>query len=250
MHLTDNSELTDAQTRDLVRRGVAKGRRMNATRRAVSGVAALAVVGALSVGAFNVVGALSPDTNVAPAAPQAPSSPPAESPGSPDPKDVTQRRPSTRGSEMLASSLLKPTLVDQLPEGSTVKIPKDPSKADHSAIAKVPTEDGYVTVKVGLLDWRNDQRLSDWGFAQPVDGHENVWFVPGAYDGKQGEDSWYLQREDGAVAWFRVLTVKRVGDDGKKIASTSSTSPFEVAEVAALLDTADWDLILDEAMPS
>ena len=33
MHLTDNTELTDAQTRDLVRRGVAKGRRMNANRR-------------------------------------------------------------------------------------------------------------------------------------------------------------------------------------------------------------------------
>ena len=52
MHLTDNTELTDAQTRDLVRRGVAKGRRMNATRRAVSGVAALAVVGALGLVLF------------------------------------------------------------------------------------------------------------------------------------------------------------------------------------------------------
>ena len=30
---TDPRELTDAQTRELVRRGIAKGRRMNATRR-------------------------------------------------------------------------------------------------------------------------------------------------------------------------------------------------------------------------
>ena len=86
MHLTDNTELTDAQTRDLVRRGVAKGRRMNATRRAVSGVAALAVVGALSVGAFNVVGALSPDNNVAPAAP-APMAPKEAPPASDAPSD-------------------------------------------------------------------------------------------------------------------------------------------------------------------
>ena len=48
MHLTDNTELTDAQTRDLVRRGVAKGRRMNATRRAVSGVAAALLAAGLS----------------------------------------------------------------------------------------------------------------------------------------------------------------------------------------------------------
>ena len=252
MHLTDTTELTDAQTRDLVRRGVAKGRRMNTTRRAVSGVAALAVVGTLSIAAFNVVGAVSPDNNVAPAAPQAPSTAPAKPSASPEDekREVSERPPSLRGDQSLSSRLLKPTLKDQLPEGSTIKIPEDPNKVGYSASAKVPTDDGYVTVQVDLLDWWGDQQVSDWTFADKVAGYDNIWFVPGTYDGKQGQDSWYLQREDGATVWFKVLTVKRVGVDGKKIVSTSSTTPFDVLNVAALLDTPEWDLILDDAMAS
>ncbi|MFT3887116.1 MAG: hypothetical protein QM713_02985 [Arachnia sp.] len=244
--ITDNRELTDAQTRDLVRRGVAKGRRMNATRRAVSGVAALAVVGALSVGAFNLVGAVSP-TNVAPTAPLSPTAPKETPPAAKTNKAEEDGKKPPRSTEFLSSHLLKPTLEAQLPEGSTVTVPDDASKGP-SASAKVLTDDGYVTVTIGIIDWRNDQRVSEWGVAHLVDGYTNVWFVPGTYDGKQGQDSWYLQRADGAAVWFRVSNVKGVSEDGKRIVTTSSTTPFDTYDVAALLDTPEWDLILDDAL--
>lgn len=236
---TDPRELTDAQTRELVRRGIAKGRRMNATRRAVSGAAALAVVGALGAGTFALVSSMNQDVT-----PAAPASPPATSPASPG--SAPSRPPAA--TRLLSSELLAPTLEEQLPAGSTVTIPEDTAEAGYSASASVPTDDGHATVLVDLIDWRQGDRLAEWGFAHPVPGHPDVWFVSGTADAKQGKNSWYLQREDGATVWFRVLTVARVGEDDKGFDSISSTSPFDDLTVATLLDAPAWGRILDDAL--
>lgn len=177
---TDPRELTDAQTRELVRRGIAKGRRMNATRRAVSGAAALAVVGALGAGTFALVSSMNQDVT-----PAAPASPPATSPASPG--SAPSRPPAA--TRLLSSELLAPTLEEQLPAGSTVTIPEDTAEAGYSASASVPTDDGHATVLVDLIDWRQGDRLAEWGFAHPVPGHPDVWFVSGTADAKQGENS-------------------------------------------------------------
>lgn len=63
-----------------------------------------------------------------------------------------------------------------------------------------------------------------------------------------GREQWYLQREDGATVWFRVLTVARVGEDDKGFDSISSTSPFDDLTVATLLDAPAWGRILDDAL--
>ena len=269
MHLTDNTELTDAQTRDLVRRGVAKGRRMNATRRAVSGVAALAVVGALSVGAFNVVGALSPDNNVAPAAP-APMAPKEAPPASDAPSDrvdgekvpqlerVEDRKageaserpedPNPPVPNMSTSQELKAALKELLP-GAKVKLADGGTTTDYAATVKIPTDDGYATADVFLFNATGDQPIGDSPGIQQVDDL-NVWYFAGSLDDKQGSHNWYYLREDGAQISFYLSTIKRSGEDGKTITSTTSTLPLSQQEMAEMQASPVWDTVLDEMMAS
>ena len=276
MHLTDNTELTDAQTRDLVRRGVAKGRRMNTTRRAVSGIAALAVVGALSIGAFSVMGAISPD-DVAPAAPLAPMAP-QEAPFEPapdsrvegqengsdrvvrptpvkvDPKDdASEKDASQRGEDpnpptpnMSTSQELKAALEEVLP-GAKVKLADGGSTTDYAATVKIPTDDGYATADVFLFNGSGEDGFGDGPGMQQVDGL-NVWYFAGSSDDKEGQHDWYFQREDGAQITFYLSTIERSGEDGKTITSTTSTRPLSQQEMAQMLASPAWDTVLDEMM--
>ncbi|MBK7821438.1 MAG: hypothetical protein IPJ61_10275 [Tessaracoccus sp.] len=269
MH-TDNTELTDAQTQALVRRGIAKGRRMNTTRRAVSGVAALAVVGALSIGAFNVVNAVSPGNNIAPAAPPAPTAPqeapPAsEAPAGPieqenlrkveaekvDPAQEDQNAKQGQDEQppapnMSTSKKLKAAVKELLPD-ARFEFADGGTETDHAAILKIPSDDGYATVDLFLFDG-GGYDLDGPGMVQV--GKKNVWYFAGSLDDKQGKHDWYYQREDGAQINFYLSTIKRSGEDGKKITSTTSTLPLGQDEIAKLLSSPVWDDVLDEMMAS
>lgn len=77
MNHENRLELTEEETHDLVRRGIASGRRKLVTHRVVSGVAALGIVGALGVGVFTAVGGTGAD-DLPPAGPSAPPTAPSD----------------------------------------------------------------------------------------------------------------------------------------------------------------------------
>ncbi|MDF1487995.1 hypothetical protein [Tessaracoccus caeni] len=223
---TQLTELTDSQTREIVRRGITKGRRTNTVRRAASGLAALAIVGALGVSTFSLISLNRPDAPpVMPAATQTPQVP-AESPA--DEKQSTDAPCPAQELTAILEKLLPDATVSPADEGDTTGC---------AATVTFSMADGKATGKVQVFAPGEAVLPEERIGIEQEDGSEeaSVGYAAGLGD-KQGQHDWYLVRDDDAAITLHVDAIS--GDE--------RPTEKEVREVGTLLGAPELDSLLDE----
>lgn len=210
----------------IVRRGIAKGRRTNAVRRAGSGIAALAIVGALGVSTFTLISLNRPDTPpVMPANSQAPQVP-EESPANEEqPADAPCP---AKGLTAALEKLLPDATVATAGEGDTTEC---------AAKVTFSMAGGRATGKVQVFAPGKAVLPKERIGIEPEDGAEEPsgGYAAGSGD-KFGQHDWFFVRKDGAAITLHVDSVT----------GASPLPEDDIREVGKLLEAPELDSLLGE----
>ena len=220
--------LTPDETDALVQRAVRGGRRRLRTRRIASGVAAVAVVGALGVGAFSI--ATLPGRAPLPASPGPVSL--SKAPEAPTPSPLPFDENTQRDLESLLATRLGVRLNPQA---------ADDPRPDDRYVATGTLDDGSgvpVTVMLGPLPL-------DAGDARKIDApseDDTFWKLDLA---SSDVAMWARERADGATITLRVGLGNLSQDEAPEHAP-----PLSEAEAVDFLSSPDWDPLLDAVAAS
>lgn len=233
MSTTDQhrSDLTDEETRAIVARGMAKGRRSLALRRGIGSLAVVAIVGGLGVGAVSVMNR--PDAGLAPG------NGPTKSPTNPlpTPPPTPESAPGADGTEVFS-------VAEQiLPQRLTLKV----TSLDEldAALFTAGDAEGFVNVVASVWDARmTDPCEAPACVASEVDGGV-VYAFDGAYDDKRGiTKMWTYDRAEGGSVYLSLDNVEFTGE--KSWRATRDSIPLTDDEVLDFLTDPAWVPLLDE----
>lgn len=233
---TQRIDLTEAETRAIVDRGISQGRRSLAVRRGVTGVAALAVVAALGIGAVNL---FAPN-----GAPVAPGNGPTQAPSAPV-KPVESIKPTEAPTPVKVSG-------DAVFAVAKTLLPSDLTLTEH-ADSKLDATRFLATDSEGSVN----AVVAVWGDVAPepceapacvstaVPGG-TVQSVDASLLGKRGITRlWTFTRATGGSVYLSLDNVEFTGD--KSWHETRPTLPLTDEEAIAFVSDSAWAPLLDGA---
>lgn len=239
-------QLTQERVAHLVESSMRRGRRKLAFRRFGSGIAALAIVGSLGVGAASLFNR--PMTSTAPGAPVpsatgvATDQSPASTPPSEQPHD-DDLPPDRAGTDQSGFEAL---LKDLLPTATVYVADPAVTGSAYEADLDLPTADGAVSGQLRITTTSLSPACSFPGTVVLHSDPTVCYADWEAADGKVGQHEWLLQRTDGVVLQLELSTVTRSGIDEKVITSTSDSLPMTPEEAATVLADPAWQPFLAE----
>ena len=227
------SDLTDEQTRAIVARGMAKGRRSLALRRGIGSLAVVAIVGGLGVGAVSVMNR--PDAGLAPG--DGPTKSPTPTKPLPTPLPTPESAPGADGTAVF--SVAEEILPDRLTLQVTSLDEMD------AALFTAGDAEGFVNAVASVWDARmTDPCEAPACVATEVDGGV-VYAFDGVHDGKRGiTKMWTYDRAEGGSVYLSLDNVEFTGE--KSWRETRASLPLTDAEVLDFLTDPAWVPLLDE----